>query len=114
MGFGFYCLHEAVGRLYYSCFHLVSALLLAEGLSSRRHGGVWTQFDIHWVKTERLPREMGRFFHRLYRRRQDADYADRVTFQRSELEAWFEEARVFTDRVSAEIDDFRGARFLSG
>lgn len=40
-------LHEAVGRLYYACFHLVSALLLLEGHSSGKHKGIWTLFDLH-------------------------------------------------------------------
>ncbi len=97
-------LHEAVGRLYYSCFHLVSALLLVEGRSSKRHGGIWTLFDIHWVKAERLPKEMGRFFHRLYRRRQDADYADNVTFRCIEVAGWFQEASSFIDLLRGQID----------
>lgn len=98
-------LHEAVGRLYYACFHLVSALLLLEGHSSGTHKGVWTLFDLHWVRTERFPREMGRFFHRLYRRRQDADYADQVQFASDQVEAWLQQAQSFSERLSKEIRD---------
>ncbi len=96
-------LHEAVGRLYYACFHLVSALLLLDGHTSAKHKGIWTLLDLHWVKPRRLPREMGRFFHRLYRRRQDADYADRVHFNRDEVEEWFKEAQSFAGQLGLEI-----------
>lgn len=48
---------------------------------------------------------MGRFFHRLYRRRQDADYADQVQFSSDQVEAWLQEAQSFSERLSKEIRD---------
>jgi len=97
-------LHEAVGRLYYACFYLVSSLLLLEGHTSSKHKGIWTLFDLHCIRTERFPREMGRFLHRLYRRRQDADYSDQVQFEHDEVKDWFEESRLFCVRLRDEIE----------
>lgn len=97
-------LYDAVNRLYYACFFAVSALLLTEGHSASRHGGVQGLFDRHWIHTGRLPTSMGRFFHRIYRYRQKSDYADLVTFERSDVEAWCEEARAFVGRVGEEIE----------
>jgi len=65
---------DAVNRLYYACYHAVTALLHAEGLSSSKHGDAMALVDRHWVKTGRLPREFSRFFRRMFDRRQEADY----------------------------------------
>lgn len=97
-------LHEAVGRLYYACFHLVSALLLLEGYTSKKHRGTWTLFDVHWIKTDRLSKSFGRYYHLLYGHRQDADYADQITFERRDVERWYEDGKKFRDALSSEID----------
>ena len=99
-------LSEAVGRLYYSCFHLVTALLYTKRLSPTRHGGVWSMFDLNWMAPGRLPREMGRFFHSLYKRRHHADYGDFVVFERSDVQAWFGQAKDFSERISSEIEEY--------
>ncbi len=96
--------HEAVGRLYYACFHLVSALLLIEGHSSGKHRGVLTLFDIHWVNTGRMPSEFERYLHRIYRRRQDADYVDWVVFELPDVELWYSDGREFMSAVDTQIE----------
>lgn len=70
----------AVNRVYYACFYATSALLLAEGHSSPKHSGVRALFDQHWIVAGRLPKDMGRFYRRLFDSRQKSDYADLVTF----------------------------------
>lgn len=96
-------LYDAINRLYYACFFAVSALLLAEGHSSSKHKGVQSLFSQHWIRTEKLPASMGRFFHRLYEHRQQSDYTDLTTFDRSDVERWWNEARAFIESISAEI-----------
>jgi uncharacterized protein (UPF0332 family) len=97
-------LHEAVGRLYYVCFHAVCALLLTEGKTATKHQGVWTLFDQTWVKTDRLPREMGRLYHRFFRNRQEADYAEQVVFQPEEVALWLRQATEFLDSIRGETE----------
>lgn len=98
-------LHETVSRLYYACFYLVSALLLTEGVSAAKHKGIWTLFDQRWINTGRLPKEMGRLYHRLFKNRQTADYSDLVVFSREEVESWFQEATVFMTTISKHIEE---------
>lgn len=95
---------DAVNRLYYACFYAVSALLLAEGLSSSKHTGVLSLFIRHWTNTGRLPVELSRFYKDLFKHRQQGDYHDLVIFQHDEVEAWFEEAAAFVARISEEIE----------
>ena len=97
-------LYGAVNRLYYACFHMVSALLFTEGRSSTKHSGIRSLFDQYWVKTGRFPQEMGRFFHLLFKHRHRSDYGDHVTFDQQAVEAWFHEAAVFVAEVSKQIE----------
>jgi hypothetical protein len=96
-------LHGCVNRLYYACFYAVSALLLNEGLSSSKHAGVIALFNRHWIKSDRLPREMGSLFNTLFAARQEADYTDMAEFSRAQVSLWQERAEEFICGVAAVI-----------
>ena len=69
-------LHGCVNRLYYSCFYAVTALLLAENLSSSKHSGVIALFNKNFVKPGVISIEMGKFYSRLFENRIESDYGD--------------------------------------
>ena len=92
-------LRSAVNRLYYACFYAVSALLLTDDLHSSKHSGIRALFIKHWIKTGHSPQQMGRFYLRLFERRQTGDYHDLVTFEREEVESWYREAEAFITEV---------------
>jgi len=96
-------LRSAVNRLYYACFYSVSALLLTEDRSSKRHSGISSRFGRYWIKPGHLPAEMGRFYHRLFEHRQEGDYGDLVAFEREDVEGWLQEGRVFVAQVHGPI-----------
>ena len=96
----------AVNRMYYACFYAVSALLLAEGHSSPKHSGIRALFDQHWIVPGRLPKSMGRFYRQLFDSRQKGDYADLVTFDRTEVGAWLHEAEKFVEQVTRSLEGF--------
>ena len=97
-------LHSAVNRLYYACFYMVSALLLAEGHSSSKHSGVRSLFNRYWIKTGRLPVEMSSLYRDLFNHRQQGDYDDFVDFAPDDVRAWYEQADDYVARVSAQIE----------
>ncbi len=97
-------LHSAVNRLYYGCFYVVTALLFAEGHSSSKHSGVRSLFNRHWIKTERLPKEMSRFYRDIFNCRQQGDYDDFIDFEKDEVQAWQEQADAFVARIGDEIE----------
>ena len=98
-------LHDTVNRLYYSCFYMVTALPLTEGLSSAKHGGVQGLFDREWINKGRLPVTMGRFFRKLFKHRQRGDYDDLVVFSLGNVEAWLQETREFLAEVRKGIEE---------
>ncbi|MEW6359986.1 MAG: HEPN domain-containing protein [Planctomycetota bacterium] len=98
-------LHASVNRLYYACFYAVSALLLTERQASASHSGVRALFDQRWIKTGRLPRIMGRCYHRLFDMRQKSDYADLAAFHKEDVQAWLQEAKEFVGEVFKIIEE---------
>lgn len=66
----------SVNRLYYACFYAANALLLSSGLSSKKHSGVRALLHQHFVKTEKLSKELGNLYDTLYDFRERSDYED--------------------------------------
>lgn len=92
--------NPCVNRLYYACFYAVSALLAREGLSSSRHTGVRSLFNLHFVRTGRIDKEKAKVFHDLFERRQEGDYVDFVQFGQSQVHAWLPQAEAFVQCVA--------------
>lgn len=97
-----------VNRIYYACFYSVWALLLTEGYSSSKHSGVLSLFNRHWINTERLPKDMGRFYHAIFDRRQQGDYTALADFEPADLDVWLGRATVFVDSIKAWISENKG------
>ncbi|WP_289287956.1 HEPN domain-containing protein [uncultured Duncaniella sp.] len=61
-------------RLYYSLFHAVTALMLADGIKTSTHKGTSSQFGRYYVLTGKFSREDGMLYSRLQTMREKADY----------------------------------------
>jgi len=74
--------NATVNRLYYACFYAVSALLLAEGVSTSKHTHLRSILHREYVRSGRVPQEqeMGKHFDLLFNSRRESDYADLVIF----------------------------------
>ncbi len=72
--------NASVNRLYYSSFYLVSALLFQHKLSAQTHNGAKTNFFLHFVKTDKVSKDLGKLYSSLFDWRQESDYADFVDF----------------------------------
>ena len=72
--------NTCVNRLYYSCFYAVTALLAKNNMSSSKHTGVRSLFNLHFVKSNKVPRELAQIYNDLFEKRQEGDYIDFVKF----------------------------------
>lgn len=54
---------------------------------------------LHFVKTELMSKEQGRFFNNLYDKRQTGDYDDFITFEKEEVIYYYENAKVFITAI---------------
>jgi len=73
-------------RLYYSAFHMASALLINHGYSATTHAGLLRLINQHFVKENKLDRDASKLLNRLFSMRQQGDYGDVFDYERHEIE----------------------------
>ncbi|GBC94975.1 hypothetical protein HRbin16_00761 [bacterium HR16] len=101
---GFY--EEAVSVSYYATLWAARALLLTEGAEPRTHEGVRTMLGLYFIRTGRLPQEVGKLFTRRLDDRMSADYSD-VNFLSSEdAEEAIEQAERFLNAVRPLVEEY--------
>ncbi len=93
--------NASVNRLYYACFYAVSALLLGRDLSSTKHTGIRSLFNLHFVKTGEVSRELGAIYNDLFENRHKGDYMDFVHFEENQVRPWITQAEIFVDKIAA-------------
>lgn len=96
-------LFSSVNRLYYSLFYAVTAILLDKGISSPKHSGTMSLFNVNFIKTGVISKEQGRFYSLLFEFRQKGDYIDFVEFERVKVRAWLKQAAKFVKVIEAVI-----------
>ena len=77
--------NAAVNRLYYSCYYAVSALLLKNEIKSQTHSGTRQMLGLHFIQTEKLNRNLGKFYSDLFEKRQTGDYDDFIEYDKETL-----------------------------
>jgi len=80
---GFY--RTAVNRLYYSCYYIVSALLLQKGYEARTHNGIIALFAMDFIKTGVVSNEEGKLYRSLFELRQTGDYDEVKIIDRDDV-----------------------------
>lgn len=89
-----------VNRLYYACYYAVSALLIQKGLYSSKHTGIRSLFNLHFVKSGKVPKKYAKIFNDLFERRQESDYVDFVSFTQSQVQPWINQAEDFVKFIT--------------
>lgn len=64
----------AVNRIYYAAFYAVSALLISDKLSTKKHSGVRSLLNKNYVQTKLLNVEYAKFYNGIYDLRHSLDY----------------------------------------
>lgn len=91
--------NTAVNRLYYSCYYIVSALLIMNEIKAQTHSGVRQLFGLHFIKTGKISRELGKFYSDLFDKRQTGDYDDFIDFDRETVEYLMPLAKELIDKL---------------
>lgn len=91
--------NASVNRLYYACFYAVIAMLALNGWYSSKHSGVRSLFNLHFVKTGEISKDMARIFNDLFERRQEGDYDDFVIFDAADVQNWLRQAESFVKGI---------------
>jgi uncharacterized protein (UPF0332 family) len=96
--------NACINRLYYACFYAVTALLAQKDLHSNKHSGVRSLFNLHFVKTQKVPRHHATTYNDLFERRQESDYVDFVSFESSLIDPLMKKAESFVECVAKLIE----------
>jgi uncharacterized protein (UPF0332 family) len=82
----------AMNRVYYSLYYAVQAMLAHQGVAFAKHGQVKGYFNREFIKTEKLPKDIGRFYNKAFEYRQKFDYVDFISPDRSMVSEYIEMA----------------------
>ena len=96
--------NACANRLYYAAFYAVSALLVKDGLSAKKHSGIKMLFNRHYIKTGRISKEKGRLYNRLFDLRQEGDYLDFVALSKDEVAPLVEATAAFVESIRSLLE----------
>lgn len=91
--------NAAANRLYYACFYAVTALIVANGLSTQSHAGAKTLLGLHFVSKGLLSNEYGKTFSRLFEIRHSGDYDDFVYCDKEMINEYLPKATDFINAI---------------
>ncbi|HUW65605.1 MAG TPA: HEPN domain-containing protein [Spirochaetia bacterium] len=91
---------DAVSRAYYAVFSAARAMLATKSLDSRKHSGVISLFNQHFVKTEIISKEAGRLIMEARDLREEGDYNDFYVTNEKDASKVITGAKMFLSSVS--------------
>ena len=95
----------AVNRLYYSCYHIVKALLLKNDIKASTHNGVRTEFFKYYIKTGILDKKASILYSDLMNKRQESDYDDFFEFEKADVLPLIDEVKEFQIQIEKLIHE---------
>ncbi len=90
----------SVSRAYYAAFYAASALLLKEGIETRKHSGVVALIHQHFVKTKKLTVEQGKNLNWLFELRSIGDYGGVIHLSLEEAQRAIKVAASFLGAIN--------------
>lgn len=89
----------SIGRSYYAFLDAASAALNTKNIVAKSHTGVIELFSLHFIKTNLVDTKYIRWFKRIKKDREDADYKHEKIFTQQDAEEAYEEAVEFVNMI---------------
>ena len=96
-------LSAAMNRIYYAGFYIVSALLLLDGFSTSKHRQLIGYFNREYIKTGKIPVDIGEILNESYNNRLAADYHDFVFLTKTQVEEFYNQIKEFVRLIDKMI-----------
>ena len=96
---------SSVNRSYYAMFHAVRAIMALDGVDRKKHSGVVSYFQEHYIKTELLPKECSYFLKNAFIIRQESDYEDFCIISKQEVQEQIQNAEQMLKDIEAFLKD---------
>lgn len=100
----------SVSRSYYVFLSLVRAALLTENIITKSHAGAIQKFSLIFVKTGTIDKKWGRWFQRILKSRQEADYEALISINKAVAKEVFEKAEEFFDIIEPMIQSSKSSK----
>lgn len=78
--------NAVANRLYYACYYVTGALLVANNFTAHTHSGVIDLLGIHFIKSGIISKDAGKLYSKLYELRQTGDYDDMFNLTQDDIE----------------------------
>jgi uncharacterized protein (UPF0332 family) len=85
--------NTAINRLYYACYYAVNALLAQHDINAQTHAGARQMFGLHFVKTELISKDLGKFYSEIFDKRLTGDYDDFIDYTEDDILDLYEPAK---------------------
>lgn len=100
-------LMAAVNRAYYSIFHSARAVLALDGEDRKRHSGVISYFQQHYIKTKIFDRQCSYILQNAFEIRQESDYEDFYVLSREDACLQIKNAEIFINTIKQYILNYK-------
>ena len=97
-------LMAAANRAYYAIFHSARAILAIDGEDRKRHSGVISYFQQHYIKTGVFDKQCSYILQNAFEIRQEADYEDFYILSKDDVCQQIENAGVFIKNIKEYIN----------
>ncbi|MDR3187774.1 MAG: HEPN domain-containing protein [Prevotellaceae bacterium] len=87
--------HTAANRLYYACYYAASALLIHHEHPAQTHSGIINLLGMHFISTNVISKEQGKFYAKLFELRQTGDYSDWKSIEEEDVKNLVQPAEEF-------------------
>lgn len=86
---------DSIGRSYYAMFQAVRALLALDEVDFKKHAGVISYFQEHYIKTQVFDKKYSKYLSKASRIRNNVDYADFYIVSKEDAEKQYANALDF-------------------
>ena len=97
--------NAVANRLYYACYYITGALLIANNYTAHTHSGVIHLLGLHFIKTGIVSKDSGKIYSRLFELRQSGDYDDLFDLSEEDVMPLIELAENYINELDKLIAD---------
>ena len=89
----------AVNRIYYGMYYSLTALALATGFETSKHGQLIGWFNKEFIATNKLDSKFGKILRNAFQNRTKGDYDAFISFTQQEVEIMLDEMVEFIEEI---------------
>lgn len=90
---------QAVNRSYYAIFHATRAVLALDKYDSKKHSGIISHFNHHYIAKNKIEKEYSKILMSAYKIRNHSDYDDFYIIDKEEAGNQLIHAEKFVNRI---------------